>query len=190
MGALVGANMMILLLSLFSPITETFPNLYMSWWRPSNGNIEKYQRTWYRRVVVVLVVWLPILYAMSRIVRWPWLVFMTVLIFGAFIWRLIAFTRELQAELDGTTSTVHADLPEVPYVVALITLMVTIYLNLDANAWLVPVGGVGIFAGAVMIGRFRSVPAKSQRADIAGRLIFSAGFILNLFNLATASGLA
>ena len=48
---------MILLLALFSPFTELFPNLYMSWWAPSNDNLAEYERKWYRRIVVVCVVW-------------------------------------------------------------------------------------------------------------------------------------
>ena len=39
---------MILLLALFSPFTELFPNLYMSWWAPSNDNLVEYERKWYR----------------------------------------------------------------------------------------------------------------------------------------------
>ena len=180
---------MFLLLALFSPVTELFPNLYMSWWKPSNDNLREYQRTWYRRIGVVLVVWVPILFAMSRIAEWPLMVVMAFIIFGAFAWRLVTFTKQLEAEIDGTSSTVDADLPERLYFVALTILFVTIYVNIPDNAWRVPVGAAGIFIGALVIGRFRSGPSRSQIADIVGRIIFSAGFILNLHNLARASEL-
>lgn len=178
---------MILLLALFSPFTELFPNLYMSWWAPSNDNLVEYERKWYRRIVVVCVVWVPILVVFSRIVATPILVAMTVLIFGAFAWRLVAFSRELQAEIDDTPPTMRAELPERLYVVALLVLFTAIYFNVPQDAWRVPVGAAGIFIGAGLIGRFRRGPNRSLPVDVAARVIFSAGFILNLHNLARAA---
>lgn len=182
-------NLVILLLSLFSPLTELFPNLYMSWWAPSNENLTRYLERWYLRIGVVLVVWLPILCAFSKIAHPVLLVVMASLIFGAFAWRLVVFSRYLKAEIHGEDVKIRTEQPERLYFVALVVLIVTIYVSVPNNAWLVPVGALGIFGGANLIGRFRRGATKSPMGDVVGRVIFSAGFIVNLYNLARASDL-
>ena len=180
---------MILLLALFSPITELFPNLYMSWWAPSNGDLETYLKRWYLRVGVVLVVWLPILFTLSKIASPLLVIVMAVLILGAFVWRMFVFTRVLQAEINDEEVAGNADQPERVYFVALVVILTTIYFAVPDDAWRVPVSAVGIFGGANLIGRFRRGPSKSHAGDVAARILFSAGFILNLHNLARAADL-
>ena len=180
---------MILLLALFSPITELFPNLYMSWWAPSNGDLKTYLKRWYLRVGVVLVVWLPILFTLSKIASPLLVIVMAALILGAFVWRMIVFTRVLQAEIDDEEVAGRADQPERVYFVALVVILTTIYFAVPDDAWRVPVSAVGIFGGANLIGRFRRGASRSQVGDVAARILFSAGFILNLHNLARAAEL-
>lgn len=54
--------MLVHLITLISPITEALPNLYMSWWKPPNGNIEKYNQLLWLRVICVIAVWSSVLW--------------------------------------------------------------------------------------------------------------------------------
>ena len=62
-----------------------------------------------------------------------------------------------------------------------------VYRNLPTYQWLVFVAAAGIFGGAFMIGRFREGKHRSPRLDVFARIVFSAGFLVNLHNLARAA---
>ena len=178
---------MILLLALFSPLTELFPNLYMSWWLPSNRNLENYRRFWYRQIGVVFVVWVPILIVLARIVSPLWIGLIAAAIFGGFGWRMVTTRRFLDAKLGGADVKLGGEGPERLYFVALTAILVIIYRNLATYQWLVLVAAVGIFGGALMIGRFRDGKHRSLPLDVFARVVFSAGFLVNLHNLARAA---
>ena len=178
---------MILLLSLFSPLTELFPNVYMSWWMPSNQNLENYRRFWYRRVWVVLVVWVPILIVLARIVSPLTVGLIAAVIFGAFGWRMVAVRRYIDAKLGGADVELGGEGPEGLYFIALAAILVIVYRNLATYQWLVVVAAVGIFGGALLIGRFRGGKHRSLRLDVFARVVFSAGFLVNLHNLARSA---
>ena len=178
---------MILLLSLLSPLTELFPNLYMSWWMPSNQNLENYRRFWYRRLGVVLVVWVPILIVLASIVSPLTVGLIAAVIFGAFGWRMVTLRTYLDAKLGGAEVELGGEGPERLYFMALTAILVLVYRNLPTYQWLVFVAAAGIFGGAVMIGRFREGKHRSPRLDVFARIVFSAGFLVNLHNLARAA---
>ena len=50
------------ILTIVSPISEAFPNLYISWWHPPNGNITRYNKLLWLRALCVFVVWSSIIW--------------------------------------------------------------------------------------------------------------------------------
>lgn len=179
----------ILLLSLFSPLVELFPNLYMSWWEPSNGKLQKYLDAWPRRIMVVLIVWLPILITLSKIIRPPILIWLIgAIVFSAFGLRLHFFKKYLVAKLTkGSSLPKLLNIPEFLYFLAFSTIGVVIYGAVSDKQWLVPLGILSIFFGASIISTFREGNHKNLTLDIIGRLVFIAGFLLNLYNLSRGS---
>ena len=180
----------ILLLSLMSPIAELFPNLYMSWWEPSNAKLMAYVQASRRRYVVVLVVWVPILVMIDQLVSTVATLALVVLVFGAFGLRTVLFDRAIQ-ELTGSEGPLSerpraSTLPEALYFIALTAIGVVIYVSVPDSQWLVAVGILGIFGGASGMARFRLGPADTYASDIAARVVFALAFVLNLYNLARA----
>ena len=171
---------MILLLSLFSPLVELFPNLYMSWWVPSNGKLKKYIKTWPRRIIVVLVVWLPILIILAKVINPPSLIWVIgALVFSAFGLRLYFF--------NNGSPTKPSKIPELLYFAAFSSIGAILYTVVPDTLWLVPVAILTIFLGAFIIGTFREGKNANLALDILGRLIFTTGFLLNLYNLIRAA---
>jgi len=176
---------LILLLALFSPLTEAFPNLYMSWWVPSNGRLQRYVQTWPRRILVVLTVWLPILIILSKVINPPELIWILgALIFSAFGLRLLVLDRSLTT---GPKKIGLSKLPEFLYFIAFSSIGAVLYAAVPNNQWLVPAAIATIYLGALAIGTFRQGARKNLSLDILGRLIFIAGFLLNLYNLARSA---
>jgi len=181
---------MILLLSLFSPVAELFPNLYMSWWLPSNGKIAKYLRLWYRRVFAVLLVWTPILFTLGKVTTLGIQLGISALVFAAFGLRLYLFDRNLHHLKEGETDFVEpSKIPEMFYFIAFTSIGVVLYFSVPMMQWLVPVGILLIFLGANMMGTFRWGDKKNMNLDVLGRVIFTIGFLINLYNLARAASL-
>lgn len=179
---------MILILSLFSPVAELFPNLYMSWWLPSNGKIAKYLSVWYRRILVVLTVWIPILFTLGKITTLPIQLTISALVFVAFGLRLYLFDRNLHQLKEGETDFIEpSKIPEIFYFVAFTSIGVILYHAVPNSSWLVPIGILLIFLGANMMGTFRRGVKKNLNLDILGRVIFTIGFLTNLYNLARAA---
>ena len=186
--------MTILILSFFSPLVELFPNLYMSWWTPSNGKLQAYLRAWPLRVAVVLVVWLPILVTLGAVTATPIQLSISALVFAAFGLRLYFFDRSLHqlknTEIrDDVNFEEPTKLPEVLYLIAFSSIGWVLYHAVPNKAWLVPLGILSIFSGAFMMATFRRGPQKNLSTDIIGRIIFTAGFFLNLYNLARAASI-
>jgi len=179
----------ILLLSLFSPLVEAFPNLYMSWWVPSNGKFQRYLDTWPRRVAVVFIVWLPILITLAKVTEPPALIWMiSVLVFLAFGLRLYVFERYLSQKLKKSSSVSQpSKIPEVLYFVAFSSIGAVLYTAVPDKIWLVPVGILTIFLGAFMMSTFRQGKCTNLTLDVVGRLVFITGFLINLYNLARAA---
>lgn len=177
---------MILLLSLFSPIAELFPNLYMSWWLPSNGNIGSYLKYWPFRIITVLTVWVPILITIGLITSLSIQLFISVLVFSAFGARLFLFDRALHKNIEITEENKPSSLPEILYFIAFSTIGWVLFNSVPSSAFLVPLGIGAIFLGANFMGHFRNGPNKNINYDIVGRIIFTLGFLLNLYNLARA----
>lgn len=179
----------ILFLSLFSPLAEALPNLYMSWWAPSNGKLQKYIKTWPRRVLVVMVVWIPILITLANIIKqhvFIWLI--SALVFLAFGLRLYFFDRSLKQKLKKRSSMIKiSKIPELLYFLVFSSIGVILYMTLKDYLWLVPVAILMIFIGASMMSTFRTGKHVNLTLDITGRLIFSTGFLLNLYNLVRAT---
>ena len=180
----------ILVLSIMSPVAELFPNLYMSWWEPSNGRFDAYLQARARRFVVVALVWSPILFTVSRFAGIALTIVLTVMVVGAFGLRLVLFERALDHAISQRRSSPPrphvANVPEAIYFIALAILGITIFSNVDDQQWLVVVGVLGIFAGAGGMSRFRLGPGNAQVADVVSRIVFAAAFLLNLYNLARA----
>ncbi|GEM_PF-3692906 len=179
----------ILLLSLFSPVAEAFPNLYMSWWIPSNGKIRKYLDTWPRRVLVVLVVWIPILITLATIIDSPVLIWtLATLVLTAFGLRLYALDRSLSQTLKGTRRKIKLlKIPDLLYFLALSSMGAVLYMAVPDSKWLVPLAITIIFLGAFIIATFRQGKRTNLALDVVGRLIFILGFLLNLHNLIRAA---
>lgn len=181
---------MILLLSLFSPIAELFPNLYMSWWLPSNGKIQTYVKTWLRRVLVVLTVWLPILITLGKVTTLPIQLAVSALVFSAFGLRLYFFDSKLHNIKDDETGLIEtSNIPEILYFFAFTSIGVILYFAVPNSSWLVPTGISLIFLGANMMGTFRRGVKKNLNLDVVGRVIFTMGFLTNLYNLARAASI-
>ena len=182
----------ILLLSLFSPLVEAFPNLYMSWWAPSNGNLQRYLDTWPRRVAVVLTVWLPILITLAKITGPVAIAFViAAFVFSAFGRRLYVFDRYLSQELEAATGGPApgklSKIPELLYVVAFASIGFILYGAVPDMSWLVPMAIGIIWLGASMIATFRQGPQANLQLDVFGRGVFVFGFLLNLYNLDRAA---
>ena len=184
----------ILLLSLISPIVEAFPNLYMSWWAPSNGGLRGYLDAWPRRVAVVLVVWLPILITLAKITGSMNALVIAALVFSAFGLRLYVFDRHLSQELEaatgGPTLGKLSKLPELLYVVAFSSIGFVLHEAVADRSWWVPAGIGIIWLGASMMATFRRGAWASLQLDVLGRGVFVIGFVLNLYNLDRAASAA
>ncbi len=181
---------MALMLSLFSPIAELFPNLYMSWWAPSNGNLKAYLKASPRRVAVVLTVWLPIIYTLGFITSTLIQLFIGGLVFAAFGLRLYFFDNALkQSERPDEMPTDISSLPEFIYFIAFSSIGWVLYHAVSDQHWLVPVGILSIFLGAGTMSRFRQGANKNLTIDIIGRIVFTFGFLMNLYNIAKAADL-
>ncbi len=74
-------------------------------------------------------------------------------------------------------------LPEWLYVVAFVSIGLVLYAAVSDFEWLVPVAIGSIFLGAHMVGRFREGRNRDLRWDVVGRVVFSVGFVLNLYNI-------
>ena len=181
---------MILLASLFSPLVELFPNLYMSWWLPSNGKIQAYLKAWWRRIAVVLTVWVPILYTLGKFTSLSIQIAISVLVFSAFGLRLLLFDRALHDLSDDETEfTPPSTIPEVFYFIAFTSIGVILFNAVPSMPWLVPVGILLIFLGANMMGTFRRGAKKNLNLDVLGRVVFTIGFLTNLYNVARAAAI-
>jgi len=179
---------MLLLLSLFSPIAELFPNLYMSWWIPDNGKLQAYLKAWKRRVAVVLIVWSPILITLGLITSTMMQLFVALLVFTAFGLRLYSFDNALeQTKGENNDFAEPSKIPEIIYFIAFSTIGWLIYQSTSDNHWLVPVGIILIYFGAFIMSTFRNGANKNFKIDVIGRIIFTFGFLLNLYNLASAA---
>ena len=183
---------MILVLSLLSPLVEIFPNLYMSWWAPSNCKLQRYLATQPRRVAVVFSVWIPILLILSKVIQAPELIWViTILVFSAFGLRLYFFEKSLKQEVTKTSTNIHTSkLPEILYFIAFTSIGTILYTAVPNKDWLVPAAILTIFFGAFIISTFRRGKSKDLTLDVMGRLIFTVGFLLNLYNLARAASAA
>lgn len=186
----------LLILSLLSPVAELFPNLYLSWWAPANRDIRQYLKFWPLRVLTVLAVWLPILILLpaSAVIQ----ITIGILVFSAFGIRLYVFDTYLKkhlkqySEADSVLFSNQEDLPTIPeylYLTAFTMIGIVLYNNVPDTQWLVPIGILMIFAGAKMMGTFR-MSDINLKADYAGRLIFTIGFLINLYNLYIGSSAA
>ena len=181
----------LLLLSLLSPLVEAFPNLYMSWWAPSNGNLRRYLDAWPRRVAVVLVVWLPILITLAKITEPVAALVIAALVFFAFGLRLYVFDRylglELAAATGGPAPGKLSKVPEILYAVAFSSLGFVLYTGTPDRSWMVPVAIGILWLGASMMATFRRGPRVNLQLDVLGRGVFAIGFVLNLYNLDRAA---
>ena len=176
-----------LILSLFSPIVELFPNLYMSWWTPSNNKLQVYLKAWPLRVLVVLVVWIPILFTLGSITSTSIQLFIAALVFGAFGLRLYFFDRSLhQLKGDNIDFVEPTKIPEILYFFAFSSIGWVIYHAVPNNSYLVPLAILLIYFGAFLMATFRQGVKKNLTVDVVGRIIFTVGFLLNLYNLARA----
>jgi len=181
---------MILLLSLFSPLVELFPNLYMSWWLSSNGKTEEYLKNWLRRVIVVFIVWLPILYTLGDITSIVIKISITTLVFTAFGLRLYFFDRALHQSIQSNTKLIEpSKIPEILYFIAFSTIGWVIFYAVPNSQWLVPLAIMSIYLGAFIMASFRNGVKKNLIIDVIGRIIFALGFLLNLYNLARATSI-
>lgn len=180
---------MILVLSLFSPLVEIFPNLYMSWWAPSNEKLESYLNSWPRRVLVVFTVWIPILFILSKVIQPPELIWaITALVFSAFGLRLHFFEKSLKQEIKNSDLKIQpSKIPETLYLIVFTSIGTVLYTTVPDKQWLVPTGIFTIFLGAFIMSTFRRGKNKNLTLDVLGRLVFTTGFLLNLYNLARAA---
>ena len=174
-------------LCLLSPIVELFPNLFMSWWAPANGDVRGYVDSWPRRVAVVALVWGPMIAALYAVAE-PSAVALVVgaFVFSAFGIRLWVFDRGLRAELEvgGAKATKGvSSVPELLYFIAFLGIGWILWGAVDGSQWLVPLGIVGIWIGAAGMARFRRGEHENLRMDRLGRTVFVVGFLTNLYHL-------
>lgn len=181
---------MILLLSLFSPFVELFPNLYMSWWLPSNGKTEEYVKSGLRRVIVIFVVWLPILFTIGAITQTIIQISIAALVFAAFGLRLYLFDSVLHQSIQDNTQFIEpSKIPEILYFIAFSAIGWVLFDAVPNSQWLVPLAILSIYFGAFIMASFRNGVKKNLIIDVIGRIIFTLGFLLNLYNLARATSI-
>lgn len=179
-----------LLLSLFSPIAELFPNMYMSWWTPDNEKMDAYLKAWKRRVLVVLTVWGPILFTLGMVTSTSIQLFISLLVFGAFGLRLYYFDNAMEQSLTNKTEFVEpSKIPEILYFIAFTSIGWVLYHAVSDRQFLVPLGILVIYSGAFMMSTFRWGAKKNFTLDVIGRIVFVSGFLLNLYNLARAASI-
>ena len=142
-------------------------------------------KAWPRRVAVVFVVWLPIIYTLGAITSSVEQIILATLVFLAFGLRLFLFDRALhRAQKDKTDFVEPSKLPEVIYFIAFSTIGWFLYRAVQDKHLLVPLAILSIFIGAFMMATYRQGSKKNLGIDVLGRVIFVFGFLLNLFNLA------
>ena len=181
---------MLILLSIFSPIAELFPNMYMSWWTPDNEKMEAYLKAWWRRVFIVLLVWVPILITLGAVTSTAIQLFITLLVFSAFGLRLYFFDTAMHKSIVEKTEFVEpTKIPEIIYFIAFSTIGWVIYHAVPDYQWLIPLAIFIIYLGAFMMATFRWGDKKNFTLDIVGRIVFTFGFLLNLYNLSRAASI-
>jgi len=159
----------------------------MSWWLPSNGKTKEYLKAWFRRVIVVFVVWLPIVFTIGTIASSLVQVSIATLVFSAFGLRLYLFDKALHQSIQSNTALIEpSKIPEVLYFIAFSTIGMILIYAVPNNQWLVPLAISMIYLGAFIMASFRSGNKKNLTIDVIGRIIFTLGFLLNLYNLARA----
>ena len=225
-----------LLLCLWSPICELFPNLYLSWWTPPNLKLTTYISLWPARVLSVLVVWLPLIFELSRITNpWQGALLIGAVILAAFALRLRLLGARLKAivamvakksgsqgiadkgedelgvnaiaeaavaplstvgdgDRDATLWQLLEEkptkldpllIPEIMYFAIFASIAGLVYRAMPSAKWLA-LAGVGlIFMGAFGMATFRH---RDLRKDVAGRVIFTTGFLINLYNFSRLKG--
>jgi hypothetical protein len=150
-----------LLLSVLSPITELFPNLYGSWWYPTNNNIDLYHELTLVRSSLVIVVWIPILLRLY-ILNKEYTILIGTTISVAFLTKLVDYNNTISEKLYILTFLIISKLLY-KYVGSIILVYVSF-----------------IFVGAKLISDNRNVNLKN---DVKGRYIFSLGFLGFLYSL-------
>jgi len=112
------------------------------------------------------------------------------LVFAAFGLRLYFFDRSLHdLKGDDTDFVEPSKIPEVFYFIAFTSIGWVLYHAVPNYEWLVPLAILSIYFGAFMMGTFRQGLKKNFTLDVIGRVIFTAGFLLNLYNLARAASI-
>lgn len=110
------------------------------------------------------------------------------MVFAAFGLRLYLFDRNLHQLKEGETEfDAPSIIPEIIYFIAFTSIGFILYFAVSDMQWLVPIGILLIFWGANMMGTFRRGVKKNMNWDVLGRIIFTIGFLTNLYNLARAA---
>jgi len=114
--------------------------------------------------------------------------FVALLVFTAFGLRLYSFDKALeQTKGENNDFAEPSKIPEIIYFIAFSTIGWLIYQSTSDNHWLVPLAIILIYFGAFIMASFRNGANKNFKIDVIGRIIFTFGFLLNLYNLASAA---
>lgn len=127
------------ILTIVSPISEAFPNLYISWWHPPNGNITRYNKLLWLRALCVFVVWSSII----------WILYNNKnnkfgLIQSVSLYFIIMTTFFLRGYIDYNN-------PIPGYIYTIILLLLSIHLYRTKKKWRIWLGYILIILGAYMI---------------------------------------
>jgi hypothetical protein len=157
---MVSLNNLLILPAIVSSFSELFPEYGMSYWKPRTRSVQFYDKVYYRRVLAVILTWVPITLYLLKLS--PCLAPLAV----TFI-MLAFYTRRKYEYANGL------------YVVGLILISWILFINnLSWNK--IVLSGLLIITGGYLIQEGRT---GKLEVDILGRVLFSSGFVFFIINL-------
>lgn len=154
-------NKYLLLISLLSPLAEIFPQYNGSWWyyKITDEDIKKYKNFRFYRLLFILLVWMPIIYYIP--IKYIEKKLISILLSITFLHR----------------EYYNNNISNYLYISTIIFLMIFIYINTNKIFY---ISLLYLFSGIYFLSKYKY---KNIKMDILGRLLFSIGIIIFLFNI-------
>jgi hypothetical protein len=160
-------NKLLLLSGFVASFTELFPEYGMSYFIPPNNDIEFYDNVAYRRVLVVLLAWLPITYILYNLSR-PNTIIAILFIMTSFSLRYTTYLHD-KYKYTGVLHLLGFTI--------ILNILYTNCANIIDNMCKIKatIGVLLLLIGGFIMGKFRT---KNDDYDKIGRILFSVGFLL------------
>jgi len=157
---MLSLNNLLVIPAIVSPFSELFPEYGISYWKPRYKSLKFYDKVYYRRILAVILTWIPITLFLLKLSPCLTLVSMT-FIMTAF------YTRRKNIYANSF------------YIFGLI-LISLILVNNGLRLNKIVLSAMLIITGGCLIQEGRT---GKLEVDIIGRVIFSIGFVLFIINL-------